>query len=167
MFNETLSPGIKTFRITDLLGYSLVSRLDRKDNSAWGGIATFAKFGYEECIAHVSDSENAERSWHILHTDRGPIAVAVWYRRPCPGEVDSIRSLEQEMTALRGDTVGTLIVGDLDVHNAAWLRYSSGRRLKADNCTIFAQITGCSSMFVDLRVRGIYWIWFYQTWDLL
>ena len=120
--NETLLPGVKAMRVIGLLGYSLVSRLDRRDNSAWGGIAMFAKFGYEECIAHVSDSENAERSWHILHTDRGPIVVAVWSRRPCPGEVDSIRSLEHEMRALGGDTVGTLIVGDLNVHNAAWLR---------------------------------------------
>ena len=60
-----------------LEGYSVVSRLDRRDNSGWGGIALFAKNGYEQCIVHVGDSEVAERSWHILHTDRGPVGIVV------------------------------------------------------------------------------------------
>ena len=68
--------------------------LDRRDNYGWGGIALLAKIGYEQCIVHVGDSDVTERSWHILHTDRGPMAVALWYRRPDPGEVASIKALD-------------------------------------------------------------------------
>ena len=111
-------------------GYFLVSRLDRRDSSGWGGVALFAKVGFEQCIVHVGDSDVAERSWHILHTDRGPVAVALWYRRPSPGEVVSIHTLEPELRKFGSDTVGTLILGDMNVHEQAWLRYSSGTTIE-------------------------------------
>ena len=93
-----------------LEGYPVVSRLDRRDNSGWGGIALFAKIGYEQCIVHVGDSDVTERSWHILHTDRGPMAVALWYRRPDPGEVASIKALDLELQRFAADTVGTILL---------------------------------------------------------
>ena len=79
--NETWLPGIRAMRVIELPGYVLVSRLDRRNDSGWGGVALFARAGYGNCIIHVGDNTVAERSWHVLHTDRGPIAVAVWYRR--------------------------------------------------------------------------------------
>ena len=104
-----------------LQGYSLVSRLDRRDLSGWGGVVLFAKTGFEHCIVHICDSDATERSWHILHTDRGPVAVAVWYRRPEAGEIASITSLEPEIQRYVADAVGTIILGDLNVHEPAWV----------------------------------------------
>ena len=128
--NETLLPGERAMRKIILDGYSLVSRLDRRDNSGWGGIALFAKSGFEQCMVHVGDSPVTERSWHILHTDRGPVAVALWYRRPDPGEVVSIQALEPELREFGPDVVGTMILGDLNVHEESWLRYSSGTSIE-------------------------------------
>ena len=58
-----------------------MSRLNRRNDSGWGGIASFARVGYDNYVVHVGDSTIAERSWNFIHSDRGPIAVAVWYRR--------------------------------------------------------------------------------------
>ena len=86
----------------------------------------FAKIGYEQCVVHVGDSDVAERSLHILHTDRGPVAVALWYRQPDPGEVASNKALELELPRFAADTVGTILLGDVNVHEPTWLRYSAG-----------------------------------------
>ena len=86
----------------------------------------FAKIGFEQCIVHVGDNDAPERAWHILHTDRGPVAVAVWYRRPEPGEVASINTLEPELHTFVFDIVATIILSDLNVHEPAWLSYSAG-----------------------------------------
>ena len=128
--NETLLPGVKVVKEINLSGYVLISRRDRPDGSGWGGIAFFARQGYENCIVHVGDSEVAERSWHILHTDRGPISVALWYRPPRPGEASTIQSLEGELQQYGSDCVGHLVLGDLNVHEVSWLRYSSGTSIE-------------------------------------
>ena len=57
-----------------LAGYTLVSRKDRSDGRQGGGIALFALNLVAAQIVHVADSTNHERSWHVLHTDVGPIA---------------------------------------------------------------------------------------------
>ena len=128
--NETLLPGVRAMRTLSLLGYTLVSRRDRPNCSGWGGIAMFAKTGYEQNIVHIGDSEFAERSWHVLHTDRGPVSLCLWYRPPNPGEVDTIRSLDQEIEKFCKDTVGLFMVGDLNVHEESWLRHSSGTSIE-------------------------------------
>ena len=124
--NETLLPGKKVVKEISLSGYVLISRRDRPDNSGWGGIALFAKQGYENCIVHVGDSNIAERSWHILHTDRGPIGFGLWYRPPRPGEVATIQALDGELRQYCGDCVGHVVVGDCNVHETSWLQLSSG-----------------------------------------
>ena len=60
--NETLLPGERAMPKIVLQGYSLVSRLDRRDLSGWGGVALFAKTGFEHCIVHIGDSDATERS---------------------------------------------------------------------------------------------------------
>ena len=74
-------------------GYSLVSRLDRKSDTMGGGICLFARSDINYSIAHIADSNGFERSWHILHADRGSILVGTWYRPPKPGEIASIVAL--------------------------------------------------------------------------
>ncbi len=106
-------------------GYVLVSRRDR-GSTAHGGIIAFAKTGFENSIVHVGDSSTAERSWHVIHSNRGPLLVGLWYRRPDPGEVESIVSLEQELEDFSQDVLGTILMGDMNVHEQSWLRHSDG-----------------------------------------
>ena len=146
--NETLLPGERAMPKIVLEGYSLVSRLDRRDSSGWGGVALFARTGFEQCIVHIGDSDATERSWHILHTDRGPVAVALWYRRPEAGEVASIISLEPEIQRYVADAVGTIILGDLNVHEPAWLRYSAGTTIEGRELHGF-----CSERGLQQHVR--------------
>ena len=116
---ETLLAGIRAMRVIELPGYVLVSCLDRRNDSSWGGVALFTRAGCENCIVHVGDNTVGERSWHVLHTERGPIAVAVWYRRTCPGEVASIQSIPAELREFAADTAGTIILRDMNVHEAS------------------------------------------------
>ena len=150
--NETLLPGERAMRRIELPGYILVSRRDRTDNSGWGGIALFAKSGFENCVVHLGNSEVAERAWHVLHTDRGPISLALWYRRPEPGEVASIRSLDAEMATYGKDTVGTVLIGDLNVHEASWLKYSSGTSVEGRELHEFCSERGLAQ-YVDGPTR--------------
>ena len=98
-----------------LHGYTLVSRLDRRT---------------DQKVVHVGDSKTAERSWHILHTNSGAVLLGVWYRPPARGEIASIRSLEEEFEEFGEGTVGTVLVGDMNVHERTWLRYSNGTSLE-------------------------------------
>ena len=123
----------------NLTNYNLVSRLDRRTQQQGGGIAFFARNGYETSIVHIADSPVDERAWHILHSDYGPILICVWYRRPDYGEVDSIRRFEQEFAMHSGQCVAAMCVGDFNVHNVEWLRFSNsttpeGRELE-DVCS--------------------------------
>ena len=75
-------------------GYTLVSRLDRRDGRKQGGIALFALPRIAACITlleHASN-EDHERSWHALHGDLGPVLLCIWYRAPCRGEIESINA---------------------------------------------------------------------------
>ena len=108
-------------------GYSLVSRLDRRDGRKQGGIALFALPEVASSITlleHAAD-ETHERSWHAIHADLGPILLCVWYRPPCPGEIASIIAFETEWRRLSSGFLGTLVVGDLNVHHLHWLKFSS------------------------------------------
>jgi len=153
--NETLLPGEKALREINLSGYSLISRRDRPDCSGWGGIALFCRRGFEEHIVHVGDSACAERSWHILHTDRGPVAVALWYRPPRASEIDTIRSLEAEMGMHCKDCVGRVILGDLNVHEKSWLKHSSGTSVEGRELHGLCASHGLAQ-FVDKPTREQY-----------
>ena len=115
----------QSFESITLPGYIEISRRDRA-GSAHGGVILFAKFGYENTIVHLGNSEVAERSWHVIHSVTGPLLFGAWYRRPCHGEVASIESLEHEIREHGRDTMGTILVGDMNVHEASWLKFSDG-----------------------------------------
>ena len=124
-----------------LSGYHLVSRLDRREGQRRdrGGIALFALDGFELSIVHVGNSDKDERSWHVIHADCGPILLGVWYRRPQQREVESIHRLDEELQRYTAECVSTIIVGDMNVHNPEWLRWSShesleGTELEATCC---------------------------------
>ncbi len=111
----------------ELSGYHLVSRLDRRNaiRSDRGGIAFYVRDGLQASVVHIGDSDVDERSWHVIHANSGPILVCVWYRRPEAGEIASIRRFEQEYEVYSKHAVSFLAVGDFNVHNREWLRFSS------------------------------------------
>ncbi len=136
--NETLLD--KSVLDIQISGYACVSRRDRRDGRAGGGIAVFAIDGIADNIVHELDVDDHERCWHIIHSDQGPLLLGAWYRPPASGEVASIHALGPELAKLSESCVGTIIVGDLNVHNKDWLRFSSnnskeGRELHAFCCS--------------------------------
>ena len=62
-----------------LSSYTVISRLDRRSGRKGGGIALFARDDISHCIVHVGDSASHERSWHIIHSDSGPLLIELWY----------------------------------------------------------------------------------------
>ena len=86
----------------------------------------FARDNFAANIVHVGDSSVDERSWHIVHGDCGPILLCLWYRPPNIGELESIQRFEQELDKYSRNTVAVMVIGDMNVHNAEWLRHSNG-----------------------------------------
>lgn len=93
-----------------LIGYILISRLDRRDGRSGGGIALFALVDIASQVVHVGYSEIHERSWHIPHADSGPVLIGIWYRLPCRGEVAFIHCLEDELAQFGCTSMGTFFV---------------------------------------------------------
>ena len=99
----------------------------------------FTKQGSEHAIVHVADSEEHERSWYVIHSDRGAILLGLWYRRPAPGETASIASLYDEFERFGEGTIQTIIMGDLNVHEISWLKHSEGSSLEGRELLAFAK----------------------------
>ena len=119
----------RSFESIKLPGYVEVSRRDR-GTSAHGGVILFAKAGFENTIVHLGNSAVAERSWHVVHSNCGPLLLGVWYRRPCHAEVVSIESLDREIQEYGRDTMGTILFGDMNVHEVSWLKHSDGTSIE-------------------------------------
>ena len=122
-------------------GYEVVSRLDRRNGQKCGGILLLARSDVAPFVAHLGDSAVAERSWHMLHTDVGPLLIGCWYRPPSYSESASITSLESEIAGHAPDAVGVVIAGDMNIHHRPWLTYSSsatsaGRKLFDVCCSL-------------------------------
>ena len=100
-----------------ITGYEQVSRKDRPQQVVTefnhGGIAVFRR-AHSILITHVEDSTIAERSWHTLHTDLGPILVGLWYRPPSSPD-DHILFFRVELERLMPTTVGCIVFGDLNI----------------------------------------------------
>lgn len=117
----------------DLLleGYRLVARRDRSDHSGWGGVAVFAREGLQSRVTLLETSTTDERLWLTLHTDRGPYLLGVWYRPPAPGDTSGVRTFDEELARLAETGLGTVVVGDLNVHSRRWLRFSARESAEA------------------------------------
>ena len=125
-----------------LSGYHVVSRLDRRQGlrTDAGGIAFFVRDGLQNQVVHIGDSDVDERSWHVIHANSGPILVCVWYRRPNVGEIGSIQRFAAEYDRHSKHGVSFIAVGDFNVHNPSWLRFSradslEGSELEHECCT--------------------------------
>ena len=112
----------------DLEGFVVVGRRDRGyngDERRCGGVIVFARCAIADHVTLLEKSDNAERMWFQLHSDVGPFLMSTWYRPPASGEVGTIESFEEEYSRLRGHALGTLLVGDLNLHCPRWLKHSS------------------------------------------
>ena len=122
--NETfLNASVEAVKLS---GYDIICRRDRDDGRQGGGILVLASTPNALNVTLLKKSEVAERCWCLLHSDRGPLLLCCWYRPPNPGEVDTIISFISEYKQFDSQFIGTLIVGDLNVHHERWLKHSNG-----------------------------------------
>ncbi len=111
-----------------LEGYVEIARRDRvygDDDRKCGGIMVLARADVAKRVTLLSHSKQFERSWMLVHSDRGGYLLCAWYRPPCAGEVASINALQEEIAEHSRFVLGTVIVADCNVHQRSWLRFSS------------------------------------------
>jgi exonuclease III len=132
--NETfLDEGVEEVALE---GYSVAGRRDRSfggvDKRRCGGIIVFARTDITDHVTLMLTSTTHERMWLQLHTNNGPYLLCSWYRPPNPGEVLSIDAFDTELAQLRGDALGTLVVGDLNLHSKRWLTHSASNSIEGE-----------------------------------
>jgi hypothetical protein len=115
----------KSVKSVKLEGYASVARRDRRDGRKCGGILVFVDELVAPAVTLLEDSQQYGRSWLMIHTNTGPQLLGLWYRPPDSSEVGSIKSLPEEIAPLRASTVGTTIIGDLNIHQRQWLLHSA------------------------------------------
>ncbi len=71
------------------------------------------------------------------------------------GEIESIESLYEEMAQFDGQAIFTVLMGDFNVHEAAWLRYSDGSTPEGRALQSFSNIVGLDEK-VGAPTRGDY-----------
>ena len=110
----------------EFAGYVRVARLDRRDGRTKGGILAYVRSDVEQRVTFLQHARDLthERSWFTIHGDIGPVLLCIWYRPPSPGETSSIHGFIDEWRSLRDSCVGTIVVGDLNVHHKHWLKRS-------------------------------------------
>ena len=89
-----------------LHNYTLISRLDRREDRTGGGIILFGRNDIVSEVVHVRDSLHYERAWYVLHIDNGPLSIVLWYRPPKRGEILSIQSLREELSSFFDTSIG-------------------------------------------------------------
>ena len=120
--NETFLS--KAIEHVELECYQVLARRDREGQ--WGGgVLVFVLDEYAPRVTLVETSEAAERVWAMVHSDQGPYLICCWYRPPCPGSVETIKSFEAEYRKHKDGAVGVFVLGDLNVHSIRWLTYSA------------------------------------------
>ncbi len=132
-----------------ITGYRLVSRRDRCDGRSGGGILCLVDERYDGQVVMQEHSDTDERTWHIIHSDVGPILCAAWYRPPCAGEIASIQACEDEWRRLSSTCVASFILGDLNVHHTRWLRHSSAISVEGTALLRFCQSCGLKQRVLE------------------
>ena len=90
------------------------------------GVLVFARTDFAGRVVLVEESETEARVWLVLHSDRGPFLFGAWYRAPDPGSTAGVDTFREELQRHREETLGTLVVGDFNVHQRKWLVHSAG-----------------------------------------
>ena len=97
-------------------------------------------------MTELLKSKISERVWIIVHSDLGPFSIGVWYRPPVQGETDTIKTLREEWNALSQDAVGTIIVGDMNIHHQKWLRRSASNSAEGEELHRFCLDVGMQQL---------------------
>ena len=107
----------------EIAGYTIVSRRDCKETSNRGGILTLRRDDFN-CIVHIADSADDDRSWHFIRLGVDTILLANWHR---PGSTvhDGFLTLYDEVRGYFHEVSGIVIAGDLNIHHQRWLRFSN------------------------------------------
>jgi hypothetical protein len=113
------------------------------------GVALFSRNEISPDVVFLEKSEVTERMWFYVHSQIGCVLLCVWYRRPCRGEVDSIVALRSEYGKWKHEAIGTIIMGDLNVHQQRWLTFSSDNSPEGDCLQNF-----CADYGFTERVRA-------------
>jgi hypothetical protein len=129
-----------------LEGYVLIGRRDRQDVRKCGGVAVFALALQADQITLVHKSASSERIWVIIHSDLGPYLIGAWYRPPVQGETATINSLREEWLELSRGVMGTIIVGDMNIHHKKWLWRSSRNSAEGDELLRFCTDAGLQQL---------------------
>ena len=118
-----------------------------------GGVAVSARSDSAHRFALIDKSKSCERLWFIFHDDIGPFLLGVWYRPLVPGEIESIRSLLEEWELQSNHVLGTVLVGDFNVHHIGWLRHSWRNSVEGERLRIFCDRVGLKQI-VKESTRG-------------
>ena len=126
LLNETFLPPESKAELT---GYTLAGQRDRwvfgEDKPSGGGIAVFVCGEQDKSIPCVLISPSAERMWFCVQLLTCRVLVCCWYRRPEPNETTTIASLATEYQSLADAYSYSIIIGDCNVHEPTWLRFSN------------------------------------------
>ena len=87
--------------------------------AGWGGVAVYCRLDVNTVALH-QHSSTAERSWVRIFTHVGTIALGTWYRPPDCTDT-TLDSLRSELNGVSSHCIGTILMGDMNVHHAAWL----------------------------------------------
>ena len=88
-------------------------------------IAAFARSAIAERVTLIQSSDDAGKFLRIEDADEGPRLVGVWYKPPAPGETGTVTKFKAEYSALENTSLGSIILGDLNVHNREWPKHSN------------------------------------------
>ena len=84
--------------------------------------------------------------------------IVLWYRPPCYNEVSSINDLFPECEKHGKESIGTIIIGALNVHHKLWLQFSNGispeGRVYLKNVVFKDFNNACANQLAE----SIYWI---------
>ena len=94
------------------------------------------------------------------------MAAALWYRRPDPGEVASIKALELELPRFAADTVGTMLLKMLTSMTRLNHAILLERRPKLNNLGVSVQNAGFNNTVESPHVANSYWTSLSLTWGL-
>ena len=129
----------------EIEGYSVVARRDRSKKANRGGVMILALHQVADRVVPILSSAKSERIWAAVHTDQGQVAVCAWYRPPGSG-CASVESLVAEIAEVRQTAAHLLVVGDLNVYNKKWLRFSPEDRAEGKRMQAVAQEAGLKQL---------------------
>ena len=91
-----------------------------------------------------------------MHTDLVQILFVLWYRSPSDSDpFAAIAEFETDFIRLSHGTIGTVVVGDLNIHHTRWLKCSNANTPEGTRLMRFCHLHNLSQM-VKHPTRGEY-----------